>query len=178
MGDNTAFSKDFASAALVVQGAYQDLVSLVRNYGSRALPRGFDILPHMQRPKWRRSTNQNLAVQVRARLYENKGFGEVGSIQSMDVLQPGRWLYFTPHTATGIVFPTNDYEVQWRITNTDVAAANARQLRGDFNDPHEGNGRWEHLEFRGVHLVEAFVILRRSRELVGKSPPFRVVIVL
>lgn len=171
-----AFSKDFASAALVVQGAYQDLVSLVKNYGSRALPRGFDILPHMQRPKWRRSASQNLAVQVRARLYENKGFGEVGPVQSMDVLRPGRWLYFTPHTATGIVFPTNDYEVQWRITNTDVAAANARQLRGDFNNPHEGNGRWEHLEFRGVHLVEAFVILRRSRELVGKSVPFHVVI--
>lgn len=94
----------------------------------------------------------------------------------MQILQPGGWLYLTAHTSTGLVFPTSDYRVYWRIINTDVAAANARQLRGEFNDPHEGNGRWEQLQFRGVHLAEAFVIRRRTDEMVGKREPFRVVI--
>lgn len=164
------------SVAMMARDAALDLVSLVRSYGSRALPRGFDILPHMHRPKWRRAANQNLAVQVRARLYRSKGFGEIGPVQSLENLQAGGWLYFTAHANNGLVYPTADFEVQWRVTNTDVAAADADNLRGDFNPPHEGNGRWERLEYRGVHLVEAFVIRRRTDELVGTSQPFRVVI--
>ena len=162
--------------ASLARDVAQDLVTLVKSYGRHALPRGFDLLPHMQRPKWRRAPTQSLSVQVRAKLYRSKGFGEVGSVRSLEVLQPGGWLYFTAHTNTGVAYPTYDFEVQWRITNTDIAAADARQLRGGFNDPHEGNGRWEQLEFRGVHLAEAFVIRRRSVELVGASDPFHVVI--
>lgn len=169
-------SESIGSVAIHARERDQDLVSLVKVYGDRALPSGFDILPHMQRPKWRPSTNQAITAHVRAKLYRSRGSGELGNVQSLQVLQPGAWLYFTAHTNTGVIFPTSDYRVYWRITNTDVVAANARQLRGEFNEPHEGNGRWEHLEFRGVHLAEAFVVLRRTDELIGKSAPFRVVI--
>ena len=122
-----------SSTAMMARDVALDLVALVKSYGSRALPRGFDILPHMQRPKWRRAANQNLSVQVRAKLYRSRGVGEIGPVQSMQVLQAGGWLYFTAHASNGVSYPKDNFVVQWRVTNTDVAAANARNLRGDFN---------------------------------------------
>lgn len=171
-----ALTEGVSIAALTASGAVRDLVTLVKAYGSSALPREFDFLPHMRQPTWRRATAQNLSVQVRAKLYRSKGVGDQGAVQSMQVLRAGGWLYFTAHTNTGVVYPTSDFTVYWRVTNTDQAAADAGQLRGEFNDPHEGNGRWEHLQYRGVHQVEAFVVRRRTDELVGQSAPFRVVI--
>lgn len=162
--------------ATLSRDSEQDLVSLVKKYGRLALPHGFDNLPHMQQPTWRPAAGQVLNVHVRAKLYRSRGFGEVGIVQSMQVLQPGGWVNFSAHTSIGGTLPTSDFRVYWRITNTDTAAANARQLRGGFNDPHEGNNRWEQLKFRGVHLAEAFVIRLRTDELVGKSEPFHVVI--
>jgi Adenylyl/Guanylyl and SMODS C-terminal sensor domain len=38
------------------------------------------------------------------------------------------------------------------------------------------NSRWETLKYRGVHLVEAFVINRRTDRIVGQSEAFRVMI--
>ena len=64
----------------------------------------------------------------------------------------------------------------WRVTNTDEAAAQAGELRGGFEKPEADNSRWESLKYRGVHLVEAFVILKRTNAIAGQSPAFRVVI--
>ncbi len=171
-----ALGESASALALFAKDAATDLVSLVKSYGDRAIPTGFNNLPHLRRPKWQRAPNLSLFVQVRAKLFRSKGFGEVGSAQSMQVLQKGGWLHFTAVTNMGLPFSAHDFEVQWRISNTDEAAAKARQLRGEFYDPHEANGRWEHLEYRGVHLVEAFLISRRTDELAGVSEPFRVVI--
>jgi hypothetical protein len=39
-----------------------------------------------------------------------------------------------------------------------------------------GNRRWEGLEYRGVHIAEAFIVRMSDSLLVGQSPPFNVVI--
>jgi hypothetical protein len=36
--------------------------------------------------------------------------------------------------------------------------------------------RWESLKYRGVHLVEAFIIRKRDDRIVGQSEAFRVMI--
>jgi hypothetical protein len=64
----------------------------------------------------------------------------------------------------------------WRVTNTDEAAARENALRGRFEKPEADNRRWEQLKYRGVHLVEAFVILKRTDRIVGQSDAFRVMI--
>jgi len=48
--------------------------------------------------------------------------------------------------------------------------------RGGFERPRDGHRRWETLEYRGVHMAEAFIIRRRDDRLVGHSDPFYVVI--
>lgn len=94
-----SFKESAGTAALYARDAALDLVALVKGYGSRALPPGFDILPHMHRPKWRRAVGHNIPVQVRAKHFRSRGFGEIGAVQSMDVLQAGGWLFFTAHAA-------------------------------------------------------------------------------
>lgn len=64
----------------------------------------------------------------------------------------------------------------WRVTNTDEAAAQKNELRGNFEKPESDNSRWESLKYRGVHLVEAFVIRKRDDRIVGQSDAFRVMI--
>jgi hypothetical protein len=69
-----------------------------------------------------------------------------------------------------------NHKVPGAFTNTDEAAAQAGELRGGFEKAETDNSRWESLKYRGVHLVEAFVILRRTNSIVGQSPAFRVMI--
>lgn len=77
----------------------------------------------------------------------------------------------------GVLPPSKDeFTVEWRVTNTDEAAFNARALRGDFYPSEGGQTRFEELSYRGVHLVEAFVIRDRDDALVAQSEPFRVLI--
>jgi hypothetical protein len=92
------------------------------------------------------------------------------------MLSPNHWLHFKAVTSAGLPFSKDDYRVEWRVTNTDEAAVRARALRGEFYKPKPDNSRWERLEYRGVHLVEAFVILKRNETLIGQSAPFRVII--
>lgn len=55
-------------------------------------------------------------------------------------------------------------------------ARKERALRGRFENPEADNGRWEQLKYRGVPLVDAFVIRKRDDKIVGQSEPFRVMI--
>ena len=165
-----------STTAIAAYDAANDLVALVKRLGSRALPPGFEHLPHMKQPIWRHATITLSGIQVRAELYSSRGYGRIGPVVSFDPLGAGRWLHFTAFNSAGLPFGTRDFEVQWRITNTDEAAAAHRQLRGGFENPDESNTRWERLQYRGVHMVEAFVLLRRTRELMGSSQPFKVVI--
>lgn len=152
-----------------------DLVDAIKRFGARILPPTFDKKPYMEAPKWPRSGN--MSVSVRAELHRNKyGTQRYGPVSSLEPLQPGYWLCFRAVTNTGSQFDPSLYRVMWRVTNTDEAAAKAGQLRGRFERPESDNSRWEFLTYRGVHLVEAFVILKRTNTIVGQSPAFRVMI--
>ena len=76
----------------------------------------------------------------------------------------------------GVPFNPKELDIRWRVTNTDEAAFRANCLRGKFYKSEKDNTRWELLAYRGVHLVEAFVIRKRDNPLVGQSPAFHVVI--
>jgi hypothetical protein len=166
-----------ANVRRVLAGDFSgDLVDAIKRFGAIVLPPSFDKKPYMEVPKWRRA-GQSLQVQVRARLHRNKfGTQPVQEVQSLDPLRPGLWLHFRASTNVGGSFDPSLYRVMWRVTNTDEAAANDNCLRGKIENPEGDNSRWEQLKYRGVHLVEAFVIRRRDNMIVGQSPAFRVLI--
>jgi hypothetical protein len=152
-----------------------DLVDALKRFGARVLPPAFDKKAHMEAPKWPRSGN--IPVSVRGDLHRNNhGTQPIGPVSSLEPLQAGNYLHFRAVTNTGGPFDPETYRVMWRVTNTDEAAAQAGELRGGFEKPENDNSRWESLKYRGIHLVEAFVILKRTNTIAGQSPAFRVVI--
>lgn len=153
-----------------------DLVDAIKRFGARVLPQGFDKKPYMEAPKWKNS-GQNMVVQVRADLHRNRiGAEFVRSVQPLEALQSGYSLHFKAENNVGGPFDSGIYKVMWRVTNTDEAAAREGALRGHFEKPESDNSRWEDLKYRGVHLVEAFVIRKRDDKIVGRSPAYRVMI--
>jgi Second Messenger Oligonucleotide or Dinucleotide Synthetase domain/Adenylyl/Guanylyl and SMODS C-terminal sensor domain len=153
-----------------------DLVDAVKRFGARVLPKDFDRKSYMEAPKWKDS-GQNMTVQVGADLHRNRiGKQFVCSVQSLEPLQPGYSLHFKAANNVGGPFDPASYKVMWRVTNTDEAAARDGALRGRFEKPESDNSRWEDLKYRGVHLVEAFVIRKRDDKIVGRSPAYRVMI--
>lgn len=131
----------------------------------------------MEAPRWKKALGDQMMVTVRADLHRsNLGTQHVKEIQSLEPLPAGHWLQFRAATNMGLPFPKAEYTVMWRVTNTDEAAARANALRGRFEKPEADNQRWEQLTYRGVHLVEAFVILKRTNRIVGQSEAFRVMI--
>jgi hypothetical protein len=157
------------------QGTLTDLVGLVRSRGLSAVPAIIHKLPHIQRTKWRQAS-QRISVNVTAALKREENSAPVRNIRSGEPLQAGYWIKFTASDVYGTAFTKNDFFVEWRITNTDKVAAAADQLRGDFYHSDQAASRTEHLAYRGVHFVEAFVIRRRDDRQVGQSQPFYVVI--
>jgi hypothetical protein len=151
-----------------------DLVEAVRQFGAHAIPRRFYTLPYMERPKWRRVGD--LPVQIKVNLHRSKFGPLIQPITNLDPLPPGCWINFHAFTGMGLPFNKDEFTVEWRVTNTDEAAFNANCLRGEFYPPEKDNSRWEELKYRGVHLVEAFVIRKRGDVLVGQSEPFWVII--
>jgi hypothetical protein len=155
-----------------------DLVEAIQRFGGRILPASFNRRPYMEAPRWKKApVNQQKPVIVRADLHPNKHDTQSGrEIQSLEPLPPGHWLQFRASTSMGAPFPQAEFTVMWRVTNTDEAAARENALRGRFEKPEADNRRWEQLKYRGVHLVEAFVILKRTDRIVGQSDAFRVMI--
>jgi hypothetical protein len=155
-----------------------DLVEAIKRFGGRILPASFNRRPYMEAPRWKNGPDsQRIHVIVRAVLYREKlGLQPLKEVQSLEPLTAGYWLQFRATTNTGQYFPSSDYTVMWRVTNTDEAAAREGALRGRFEEPEADNRRWEQLKYRGVHLVEAFVILKRTDRIVGQSEAFRVMV--
>jgi hypothetical protein len=155
-----------------------DLVEAIKQFGRNVLPASFNRQSHMEAPRWKRaSANQQMPVVVRADLHQYKlGTQSMREVQSLDSLPPGYWLHFRASTNMGIPFRSTDYKIMWRVTNTDEAAARENALRGRFEKPEADNSRWELLKYRGVHLVEAFVIRKRDGRIAGQSDAFRVMI--
>jgi hypothetical protein len=152
-----------------------DLVTLVHRFGARALPAGFNNLPHMHRPLWRATPSPELTVRITATLHAEREGAAIRNVSSLELLDKGYYLKFQARTGMGSPLPSI-YDVRWRVTNTDEAAFAAGQLRGEFNKSEGTNYRWEYLQYRGVHLVEAFVLRRRDSMLVARSTPYHVVI--
>jgi Second Messenger Oligonucleotide or Dinucleotide Synthetase domain/Adenylyl/Guanylyl and SMODS C-terminal sensor domain len=167
-----SFAKDGSS--LVVYGQFQDLVDRVKAVGARAVPAKLTKLPHVRRPKWRQAGNL-LTPRVTADLYTGRYGTLIRQVVSLEPLQNDYWLKFTATNTHGLPLPP-DYVVKWRVANTDTAADEAGQLRGDFYDSDAGNSRMENLLYRGVHFVEAFIVRKTDDRLVGQSQPFYVVI--
>lgn len=162
-------------SSLLTANHFADLVAMVKALGSSAVPPRIHRLPHIERPKWRRASEQ-LTVRVTAELKTSEYGQFIRSIRSAEPLQQGYSVRFCALSSIGVPFQPDDYVVKWRITNTDKVAGAANQLRGHFYASDEGATRTEWLHFRGVHFVEAFVVRKRDQRLVGSSDPFYVVI--
>ncbi|MBY0409739.1 MAG: hypothetical protein K2Q97_06340, partial [Burkholderiaceae bacterium] len=161
--------------ALVTGGHFADLVARVKALGSAGVPSRIHRLPHIERSKWRRASEQ-LTVRVTAELKTSEYGQVVRSIKSAEPLSANYSLKFLATGLNGVPFQTNSYDVKWRVTNTDKAAGAANQLRGQFYPSDESSVLTESLRYRGVHFVEAFIVRKRDQRLVGTSDPFYVVI--
>lgn len=166
-----------SKGAVVVAGRFRDLVDWVRQAGPQVIPARLRRLPHVQRPQWRRAAN-SITVKLSAQLLEEPGDNTVRPVTSAEVLQPVHRLRFTASTSVGSPFSTNDFFLRWRVSNTDKAAYDDDALRGGFykSDDATPMSRVEHLRYRGVHFVEAFLIRKADNSLAGQSEPFYVVI--
>lgn len=151
-----------------------DAVNAVMALGRAALERIPTTLPWVERSPWRMAGG--ISVTVRATLYTARDGSPVRMITSAEPLGRGRHILFEAVNAVGSPFPAADYDVQWRVVNTDQDAINARALRGGFYKADTASRRWEKTEYRGAHWVEAFVIRKRDNACVGQSGRFWVVI--
>jgi len=165
--------KESVSTAALFAG---DLVDAIKSFGARALPAGFNKRPYMKAPKWRKARTGTFPIFVKAALYQSKGYNKLRDVVSLDPVPKGRWIEFTAVTSLGLPPSKDEFTVEWRVTNTDEAAYNARALRGGFYQSEGGQSRFEELSYRGVHLVEAFVVRKRDDALVAQSEPFRVLV--
>lgn len=157
--------------------ASSDLVSLFSHHGPVALPHGFDRLPHKQRPRWPTLGYQAFQVSISATLYTSrKGIRLHDIFRPTDPLPKHRWIEFRVNYTTDGVPLMHDYVVHWRVTNTGREAAAANSLRGGIIKSNDVFSHWEGLLYRGVHVVEAFIIRKRDSVLVANSDPFYVTI--
>lgn len=154
-----------------------DPVELVKSYGLPAIPRGFEKKPYMQQPlrKWGRRP-QFIDRTLRVDLYASRESSSLGPVVSGQPLPPRNFLRFRVFLRTGSPLNGHGWGVDWRVTNTGPVAASAQCLRGRIEQPEPDLSRWEWLEYRGVHLVEAFIIDLRNDCIVDQTDPFYVVI--
>ncbi|NNM78031.1 nucleotidyltransferase [Sphingomonas sp. ID1715] len=151
------------------------IVDLVKRLGVSILPSWFNQPPHMQSPPWPAVGTLSTNVQILANWQASQHAASKRPVQRDDTLPRHGGIWFDLTINHGDTLPSG-YRVQWRVTNTGVMAMALKQGRGGFYPPTSGNRRWESLQYRGVHIVEAFVIRRSDDVLVAKSPPFNVII--
>jgi hypothetical protein len=153
-----------------------DLVEAVKRFGAQALPAGFNKRPYMKSPTWKRTKTPLFPIYVKAGLYQSKGYNRIKAVEALEPVPIGRWIEFSAVLNNGLPPSKDDFRVEWRVTNTDEAAYNDRCLRGDFYPSEGAQTRFENLKYRGVHLVEAFVVRKRDETQVAQSEPFRVLV--
>jgi len=151
-----------------------DLVEHVREWGTWILPPEFGRPPYMQPPPWPEAQRVTDSVYVSASWHKTReGPGRVVASGEAVLAHGGLW--FDVRVNQGDTVP-GDYRVEWRITNTGAAALVQQNGRGGFYLPTISTRRWEPLKYRGVHISEAFIVDRRTEQLVGVSDQFFVVI--
>jgi len=150
-----------------------DEVSLFERLGARILPAWFNRIAHKQRPKWRILTPPAFTVQVKSTLHSARRGGVWEDM--ITPLPKDHWIQLRVATQMGIPLP-DGHDVYWRVTNTGGAAFQAGQMRGEILKANDGSSHWEHLSYRGIHTVEAFVLRKRDNVIVAQSAPYYVVI--
>lgn len=162
--------------ALTAPGFGGDLVTLFTQFGRRALPEHFDRLPHKQRPPWHKLLTPLFSIEVVVTRHSSERGPLIADVlPGSGPLPKGQWLRFRVRSG-GAILDRNEFDIRWRVTNTDREATLARCLRGGFERSDDRSSRWEHLGYRGVHTVEAFVLRKRDQALVAQSEPFYVVV--
>ena len=169
-----------AAASVVLAESHlpgADIVDAVSRFGRAILQRLPRNLPHVSRLIWRTvKPGSDLAVQIRAGEYLQRNGHRTGALESGRVVAKAREILFEAVTTTGMPFAAADYDVRWRVVNTDQEAARAGGLRGGFYKSDRPGARWESTAYHGAHWVEAFVIRKRDNVCVGQSDRFFVVI--
>lgn len=155
----------------IVPDAAPDEVDVVRSQGIQALD------PSILRPGWRQPPVWAMdvitaKVTVLARIGNDRG--GLMLVRGQMPLERSQPIYF--YSMLGGVAPPNGYTTHWRITNTGREALSDRALRGGFDKSDSPHTRREWLRYRGVHMVEAFIVRNSDMHLVGSSEPFYVVI--
>ena len=181
------FGEDFAKGEVVEKAvtavahvlsemaATDDIVLAVSQVGTEILKRIPPRLPHVEAPPWK-SASSTFPVVVRASESHTRNGPAVRDIASGTILAKERQIRFRALQANGLAFPANDYDVHWRVVNTGTEAIKSNGMRGGFYPSDSHGVRWERTLYRGAHWVEAFVVLRRTRRVIGKSERFFVVI--
>ena len=164
-----------ASAAGTSVGDGMDWVDRIRQFGISILPAIFNRQPHMKLPPWTSAPTVSAQVHVLASWCSSRYAGDNRAVRAGEVLRPRGGLWFDVRVNGGEVLPAG-FNVHWRITNTGAIAKARGAERGDFYLPQVGHRRWEGLEYRGVHIAEAFIVDATTRLLVGHGAPFNVVI--
>jgi hypothetical protein len=155
----------------------RDVVDAVSRFGATILARIPRLLPHVQRPRWRMpGAGKATPIQIRAGQYYQRNGTRLGPFLSGDVIPKHREILFKALTTTGAPFPSSEFDVFWRVVNTDREAVDAGSLRGGFYPSDPASSRWESTLYRGAHWVEAFVIRKRDKACIGQSERFFVVI--
>ena len=168
------------SAALVPIASVQvsrfgDAVATVKAMGRAILSSVRSNLPWVQPPPFVMA-QQTTTVAVRATVHDAENGPSRGTLSSGEFIPRSKHIRFAATTITGVPFTSKEYDVQWQVVNTDTAAGHAKQLRGGFYPSKPRAVRWEHTEYRGIHWVEAFLILKRTGSCVGRSGRFFVII--
>lgn len=152
-----------------------NLVTMVMDYGVTVLPRWFHDIPHKQAPPWPIAENCHLSVVVSAKYSRKRSGAREVPIRDGEAVSRDGGLWFDAKI-DGFREVPSDCFVRWRITNTGTVALTKNAGRGTFYTPSSGVRRWEDLEYKGIHLAEAFVIRTHDNTIVGISKPFHVVI--
>lgn len=112
------------------------------------------------------STHFHMAIDPAARVtvsadvfLRRTSFKRLRALTKTANLAPGAWIRFRAKTNVSYA------HIEWQVTNTGSVAANNNQLRGKFyqSDGASTFERWEHTDYYGTHIVEAFVIAPSGR---------------
>lgn len=161
------------SVSLIKKTGYRDVVTAVLYKGSDFLSNLIPInLPHVKRLPWSIAKN-TVPVKIIAKVYDNSGYH---IISSGDVVEKNVKVQYEALHHNGFPFSHNEFVVKWQVVNTDEQANSANQLRGDFYSSDTYGVRSETTRYRGAHWVEAFVILKRNNQCLGRSGRFFIVV--
>lgn len=152
----------------------QDLVAVVLSFGRWVLQNMPRTFPHVEPPP--RMSGRAIPVRVVAQEKRAKDSPAVRALQTGDDIGVGSGIGFRALQNTGMPFANGYYKVQWQVVNTDRAAAESNDLRGEFCSSSPPGHRYETTKYRGVHWVQAFLINKRTGLCDGVSERFFVVI--